>query len=54
MLSAAVQKATENFILRGEEIANENPEIRSDMMAALDDVRITGNFFIYSLKILID
>lgn len=45
MLSAAVQKATENFILRGEEIANENPEIRSDMLAALDDVRITGDLF---------
>jgi len=42
VLSAAVQKATENFIFRGEEIANENPEIRSDMMAAIDDVRITG------------
>lgn len=44
VLSAAVQKATENFILRGEEIANENPEIRNDMMAAIDDIRTTGKF----------
>ncbi|XP_022288186.1 catenin alpha-2-like isoform X2 [Crassostrea virginica] len=42
VLSAAVQKATENFIARGEEIANENPDIRADMMAAVDEVRKTG------------
>ncbi|XP_061194610.1 catenin alpha-2-like isoform X4 [Saccostrea echinata] len=42
VLSAAVQKATENFIARGEEIANENPDIRPDMMAAVDEVRKTG------------
>ena len=42
VLSAAVQKATENFIVRGEDIANENPEIRNDMMAVLDDVRLNG------------
>ncbi|XP_011440181.1 catenin alpha-2-like isoform X3 [Crassostrea angulata] len=42
VLSAAVQKATENFIARGEEIANENPDIRVDMMAAVDEVRKTG------------
>lgn len=41
-MSAAVQKATENFIARGEEIANENPDIRVDMMAAVDEVRKTG------------
>ena len=42
VLSAAVQKATEHFIAQGEMIANENPEIRNEMMAAVDDVRKTG------------
>ena len=42
VLSAAVQKATENFIIQGEEIANENPEIRNDMLDAVDEVRKTG------------
>lgn len=44
VLSAAVQKATENFILRGEEIAEENPEVRADMMAAIDEVKTTGGY----------
>ncbi|KAI0228235.1 Catenin alpha-2 [Lamellibrachia satsuma] len=42
VLSAAVQKATENFIDKGEEIANENPEIRNEMLSAVADVRKTG------------
>ncbi|KAK7109533.1 catenin alpha-2-like [Littorina saxatilis] len=42
VLSAAVQKATENFILRGEEIAEENPEVKGDMIAAIDEVKSTG------------
>lgn len=42
VLSAAVQKATENFIIRGKEIADENPEVRSDMMAAIGEVKTTG------------
>ena len=61
VLSAAVMKATENFIGKGEEIANENPEIRNEMLAAVDDVRKTGElsnllhmclvfFFIYLLS----
>lgn len=44
VLSAAVQKATENFIIRGEEIAEENPEVRADMMAAIDEVKVTGGY----------
>ena len=44
VLSAAVQKATENFINKGEEIANENPEIRSEMLTAVDDVKKTGMY----------
>ncbi|XP_041371058.1 catenin alpha-2-like isoform X2 [Gigantopelta aegis] len=43
VLSAAVQKATENFIERGEEIANENPEVRNDMMQAIEEVKNTGD-----------
>ncbi len=42
VLSAAVHKATENFIEKGEDIANENPEIRSEMMVAVEDVKKTG------------
>lgn len=42
VLSAAVHMATEHFITKGEEIANENQEIRNDMLAAVDDVRVTG------------
>lgn len=46
-MSAAVQKATENFIIKGEEIANENPEIRNDMLDAVDEVRKTGKLSMY-------
>lgn len=42
LLCDAVQQATENFIIKGEEIANENVEVRSEMMEAVDDVRKTG------------
>ena len=45
VLSAAVQKATENFIERGQEIAEENPEIRDDMLVAVEEVRKTGLLF---------
>lgn len=42
VLVESVRQATENFLQRGEEIANENPEIRTEMWAAIDDVRKTG------------
>ncbi|XP_067656679.1 catenin alpha-2-like isoform X1 [Haliotis asinina] len=42
VLSATVQKATEHFIERGEEIARENPEVHADMMAAIEEVKNTG------------
>lgn len=42
VLSAAVQKATEHFMQSGEEIANENPEIRNDLLAAIEEVKVTG------------
>lgn len=38
----AVEKATENFIERGEQIANENPDIKQEMLLAVGEVRITG------------
>ena len=44
VLSAAVQKATEHFIHQGEEIGNENPEIRNEMLAAVEDVKKTGKY----------
>lgn len=39
----AVEKATENFIERGEQIANENPDIKQEMLAAVEEVRKTGD-----------
>lgn len=44
VLSAAVQKATENFIINGEEIANENPDIKPEMISAVEEVKKTGKF----------
>ena len=44
VLSAAVQKATENFIQQGEIIANRNPEICNEMLEAIEDVKKTGNW----------
>lgn len=38
----AVEKATENFIERGEQIANENPDIKLEMLEAVDEVRKHG------------
>ncbi|CAG7819895.1 unnamed protein product [Allacma fusca] len=42
VLVAAVEKATENFIEKGEQIAHENPDIKQEMLAAVDEVRKTG------------
>lgn len=42
VLVAAVEKATENFIERGEVIAYENPDIKQEMLAAVEEVRKTG------------
>lgn len=39
---AAVEKATENFISKGEIIAFENPDIKQEMLAAVEEVRKTG------------
>lgn len=42
VLVAAVKKATENFIEKGEQIAYENPDIKLEMLSAVEEVRITG------------
>ncbi|XP_030379913.1 catenin alpha [Scaptodrosophila lebanonensis] len=42
-LVAAVEKATENFIQKGEQIGYENPDITQEMLAAVDEVRKTGD-----------
>merc|ERR1719187_1230432 len=43
VLVAAVEAATRNFIERGEEIAYENPDIKVEMLAAVEEVRKTGD-----------
>ncbi|EDW33910.1 GL21877 [Drosophila persimilis] len=40
---AAVEKATENFIQKGEQISYENPDITQEMLTAVDEVRKTGD-----------
>ena len=42
VLVAAVERATENFVERGELIARENPDIQQEMVAAVEEVRGTG------------
>ena len=42
VLVAMVERATENFVERGEIIAVENPEIKAEMLTAVEDVRTTG------------
>ena len=42
VLVAAVEKATANFVERGQQIAAENPEIQRDMIEAVHDVQNTG------------
>lgn len=37
-----MEKATENFIRNGEIIANENPEMRNELLMTVDEVRKTG------------
>ena len=39
---AAVERATENFVERGEVIALEHPEIKAEMLACVEEVRGTG------------
>lgn len=41
-LVSTVEKATENFIEKGEQIAYETSDITQEMLAAVDEVRKTG------------
>ncbi|XP_015437961.1 PREDICTED: catenin alpha isoform X1 [Dufourea novaeangliae] len=41
-LVGTVEKATSNFIERGEQIAYENPDITAEMLSAVEEVRKTG------------
>lgn len=43
VLVAAVEKATENFVEKGELIAAENPAISEEMLQAVDEVKSTGD-----------
>merc|ERR1719225_426242 len=43
VLVAAVERATANFVERGQRIAAENPEIQRDMMEAVQAVQATGD-----------
>lgn len=42
VLVATMEKATEIFILKGQEIASENPAMAGELYAAIEDVRQTG------------
>ena len=42
VLVAAVERATANFVEKGELIALENPDIKLEMLSAVDEVRSTG------------
>lgn len=41
-LVGTVEKATTNFIEKGEKIAYENPDITAEMLSAVEEVRKTG------------
>lgn len=41
-LVGTVEKATANFIEKGEKIAYENPDITAEMLSAVEEVRKTG------------
>ena len=43
VLVAAVERATANFVERGQQIAAENPEIQRDMMEAVQAVQASGD-----------
>ncbi|XP_076372285.1 catenin alpha-like [Tachypleus tridentatus] len=50
VLVAAVEKATENFIQQGQDIATENPDIQHEMMSAVEEVQKTGEVMSRSAK----
>jgi len=50
VLVAAVERATQNFVEKGELIALENPDIEHEMLATVDEVRTTGEIMGTSAK----
>ena len=50
VLVAAVEKATCNFVEKGEIIARENPEIKTDMLATVEEVKSTGDLMSSSAR----
>ncbi|XP_065218562.1 catenin alpha isoform X2 [Planococcus citri] len=50
VLVAAVEKATENFIEKGEQIAYENPDIKREMLDAVEEVRKTGDAMSFAAR----
>ncbi|KAK7583905.1 hypothetical protein V9T40_004868 [Parthenolecanium corni] len=50
VLVAAVEKATENFIEKGEQIAYENPDIKQEMLSAVEEVRKTGETMSFAAR----
>ncbi|CAF0749430.1 unnamed protein product [Didymodactylos carnosus] len=43
LLVSSVIKATENFISKAIEIANENPDMKNDLFASMEDVKAAGD-----------
>ena len=52
-LVSTVEKATENFIQKGEQIAHENKDITQEMLSAVDEVRKTGKFYYYFCRVFV-
>lgn len=50
ILSAAVQKATEHFIIQGKQIAQDYPEAEKEVLAAVEEIRKAGKFWLLTLS----
>merc|ERR1719309_909097 len=50
VLVAAVERATANFVEKGEMIAMENPDIRQEMLTTVEEVRRTGEIMSTSAR----
>ena len=50
VLVAAVERATQNFVEKGEMIALEYPEIKTDMLQCVEEVRATGEMMSATAK----
>ena len=50
ILVQTVERATADFVLKGEQIANENVEMRAELLAAVDEVRKSGEIMSMASK----